>query len=61
MKVVLPSGNPLCHNPRVVKEAEALASAGHEVEVLGSGTIRGTESGMPNWREEKSVNSFALS
>ena len=38
MKVVLLSGNPLCHNPRVVKEAEALASAGHEVEVLGSGT-----------------------
>ena len=40
MKVVLLSGNPLCHNPRVVKEAEALASAGHEVEVLGSGGNR---------------------
>jgi len=37
MKVVLLTGNPLCHNPRVVKEAEALAAAGHEVEVLGSG------------------------
>jgi len=38
MKVVLLSGNPLCHNPRVVKEAEALAAGGHEVEVLGSGS-----------------------
>ena len=38
MKVVLLGGNPLCHNPRVVKEAEALAAAGYEVEVLGSGS-----------------------
>ena len=37
MKVVLLTGNPLCHNPRVLKEAEALAAAGHKVEVLGSG------------------------
>lgn len=38
MKVVLLSGNPLCHNPRVMKEADALAAAGHKVEVLGSGS-----------------------
>lgn len=34
--IAILSGNPLCHNPRVVKEAEALAAAGHDVEVLGS-------------------------
>jgi glycosyltransferase involved in cell wall biosynthesis len=32
---VLASGNHLCSNPRVVKEADALASAGFEVHVLG--------------------------
>jgi hypothetical protein len=37
MKLVLLSGNPLSHNPRVIKESEALADRGHEVEVLGSG------------------------
>ena len=36
-KIILLSGNPLCHNPRVFKEADALAGDGHEVEVLGSG------------------------
>src|SRR5262249_49367102 len=29
------TGNSLCHNPRVMKEASALARAGHEVHVLG--------------------------
>jgi glycosyltransferase involved in cell wall biosynthesis len=37
MRLVLLSGNPLCHNPRVFKEAEVLAGGGYEVEVLGSG------------------------
>jgi glycosyltransferase involved in cell wall biosynthesis len=30
------SGNHLCHNPRVIKEATSLAEAGHEVTVLGA-------------------------
>ncbi len=30
------SGNHLCHAPRVIKEAETLAQAGHEVRVLGA-------------------------
>ncbi|NBX69936.1 MAG: hypothetical protein EBR01_13355, partial [Proteobacteria bacterium] len=34
---VILSGNALCHNPRVFKEAEAFAGDGHKVEVLGSG------------------------
>ena len=29
------SGNHLCHNPRVIKEATALQEAGYDVEVLG--------------------------
>lgn len=33
--IVLLTGNHLCHNPRVVKEASLLARAGYEVEVLG--------------------------
>jgi len=33
--IVLLSGNGLCGNPRVIKEAAALARAGHEVHVLG--------------------------
>src|SRR5262249_24874953 len=33
--IVLLSGNGLCNNPRVIKEAAALAGAGHEVHVLG--------------------------
>ena len=33
---VLLTGNHLCHNPRVLKEATALAQAGFEVEVLGA-------------------------
>ena len=36
-QVILLTGNPLCHNPRVLKEADALADCGIEVEVLGSG------------------------
>jgi hypothetical protein len=35
-RIVLLTGNSLCHNPRVLKEASALARAGHEVQVLGS-------------------------
>jgi glycosyltransferase involved in cell wall biosynthesis len=34
-RIVLLTGNHLCHNPRVMKEAGALATAGFEVEVLG--------------------------
>jgi glycosyltransferase involved in cell wall biosynthesis len=33
--VVLVSGNHICSNPRAVKEADALSSAGFEVHVLG--------------------------
>jgi len=35
-KILLVSGSHLCHNPRVFKEATALADAGYEVEVLGA-------------------------
>ncbi len=34
-KVVILNGNHLCHNPRVIKEADCLAAAGFDVEVLG--------------------------
>ena len=34
-KVLILSGSHPCHNPRVVKEADALSAAGMEVEVLG--------------------------
>ena len=34
-KIVILTGNHLCHNPRVQKEAQALCEAGHQVEVLG--------------------------
>ena len=34
-RICILSGNHLCHNPRVIKEATALARGGHEVEVLG--------------------------
>ena len=37
-KIVLLSGNHICHNPRVVKEADALASFGAEVRVVGGAT-----------------------
>lgn len=36
LKVVILNGNHLCHNPRVFKEAAALAAAGFDVEVLGA-------------------------
>ena len=36
-KVLILAGNPLCHNPRALKEAEALSSCGFEVEILGAG------------------------
>jgi glycosyltransferase involved in cell wall biosynthesis len=35
-KICILSGNHLCHNPRVLKEAIALAQAGSKVEVLGA-------------------------
>jgi len=35
-RVVIASGNHLCSNPRVVKEADALSAAGFEVVVLGA-------------------------
>jgi glycosyltransferase involved in cell wall biosynthesis len=34
--IVILSGNHLCHNPRVIKEASTLAQAGYAVEVLGA-------------------------
>jgi len=34
--IVILSGSHLCHNPRVLKEATALANAGFSVEVLGA-------------------------
>jgi len=33
---VILSGNHLCHNPRVIKEADAMAREGYNVEVLGA-------------------------
>ena len=35
-KIVLLTGNHLCNNPRVIKEASTLARAGHQVWVLGA-------------------------
>ena len=35
-KIVILTGNSLCHNPRVLKEATALAAAGFDVEILGA-------------------------
>jgi glycosyltransferase involved in cell wall biosynthesis len=35
-RIVLLTGSPLCHNPRAIKEADALAAAGYQVEVLGA-------------------------
>lgn len=35
-KIVILSGGHLCTNPRVLKEAEALAKAGYEIAVLGA-------------------------
>ena len=35
-KIVLLTGNSLCHNPRAMKEAQTLARAGHKVSVLGA-------------------------
>ncbi|NBX69994.1 MAG: glycosyltransferase [Proteobacteria bacterium] len=34
-KILLLSGNHICHNPRVVKEADAISQLGNNVEVLG--------------------------
>ena len=34
--IVLLTGNHLCHNPRVIKEASTLAAAGYEVKVFGA-------------------------
>lgn len=34
--IVILTGSHLCHNPRVLKEATALAGAGYSVEVLGA-------------------------
>jgi glycosyltransferase involved in cell wall biosynthesis len=35
-RILIISGHHLCHNPRVIKEADALCAAGHEIEVLGA-------------------------
>jgi hypothetical protein len=37
-KIVLLSGNHICHNPRVVKEADALVDLGIGVQVVGGAT-----------------------
>ncbi|MEO8276034.1 MAG: glycosyltransferase [Thermoanaerobaculia bacterium] len=42
-QIVLLTGNPLCRNPRVFKEATCLAEAGYEVEVLGAWTGSGVK------------------
>ena len=34
--IVLLTGNSLCHNPRAMKEAAALAGAGYRVQILGA-------------------------
>ena len=34
--IIILTGNHLCHNPRVIKEATTLASAGYHVRVLGA-------------------------
>jgi glycosyltransferase involved in cell wall biosynthesis len=36
LRIVLLTGNSLCHNPRAMKEATALARAGYSVDVLGA-------------------------
>jgi len=43
-KINIISGIQLCNNPRVVKEADALTEAGHEVEVFSSILRRGDAS-----------------
>src|SRR5262245_16328410 len=35
-RIVILTGNHLCHNPRVVKEATTLANAGYDVNVAGA-------------------------
>src|SRR5262245_36074718 len=35
-KIVILTGNHICHNPRVFKEAESLSEAGFDVECLGA-------------------------
>ena len=35
-RIVIVTGNHLCFNPRALKEADALASAGYRVEVLSA-------------------------
>ena len=39
-KIVLLSGNHICHNPRVVKEADALVDLGIGVQVVGGATSK---------------------
>jgi hypothetical protein len=39
-KIVVLTGNHICHNPRVFKEALTLSHAGYDVEVLGAATSR---------------------
>lgn len=35
-RIVILTGNHLCHNPRAIKEASALGKTGHDVIVLGA-------------------------
>ena len=39
-RIVLLSGNQLCNNPRVIKEADALAQAGYNVVALGANLMQ---------------------
>jgi glycosyltransferase involved in cell wall biosynthesis len=38
IRIVILSGNHICNNPRVLKEAEAFSLKGYDIEVLGLGT-----------------------
>ena len=51
-RVVILTGNHLCNNPRVIKEAGTLARAGYDVTVLGAWLDRGFKN-----RDQKIIRS----
>ena len=51
-RVVILTGNQLCNNPRVIKEAGTLARAGYDVTVLGAWLDRGLKD-----RDQKIIQS----
>jgi hypothetical protein len=51
-RVVILTGNHLCNNPRVVKEAGTLARTGYDVTVLGAWLDRGFKN-----RDQKIIRS----